>query len=384
VLKEDLEMGSWSDCGKFVSPEDHCHSVLHFRDEKLNFLLSLAVPGFFIDAAVPYESESTVLLLYRNSSRANFSSRIPVVTKGCPVESNPRKQHAKKFKKVERVCRVQRLGPFSFDLSQFECLSDSESTETSDDNGDNSEKNMSGSTSSEDLLKQHFERYRIGPSSKRKRRVPDERKLRSQISCSLTAQSRVEKRLQCRLYLCAFDLEEKKILWQEPLASGQFYLTHEFPENGKKNFESFVELRETCSFQGTILSTTTDLLIVHLYHLYQQPTRGEQPSLTLHLADLRGGCRTVKPSYRTLFMHPTKNAAIEVSSGFWKKKFPMIISASTDLLVDEDCRLNLDLNSFGLDKTKLASVTYQVVDEDGNAVECPELRSRPAYNKTFY
>jgi len=381
---------------------DHCHSVLHFRDSNLNCHLSLSIPGFVVDATDL--SESRVAVLYRESSRADFQPSVPTVAEDLPIRTRrPKKSPGPSLKRAARVSRVVKLGPFAYSINRFECVSDSSSTQDSDDDDDDDDdiiddehRDDAGSSGNRPRVSDCYAAYKrglpyrdylkiglkrnINRTKRETKKTAGFKKIKTDVNCCFSTENRCRSR--CKLFLCVFDLESKVLVMNEPLASGQMRVEQPYPElDYAKAFSVFDELAVTSSRQGLVLSTTENLLIIQVSLIF--PLADPETCMTLHLANLKLGCCFARTSWKSLFMHPTKNVIVELPFSS-STEYPVVVGACTDLLVDEPCSLNVDLKSSAAGRINLKTVTYVVADEEGNEVDEQELRYRPAYGRVVF
>lgn len=367
----------------------HLHSILHFRDGQNNCHLSLAIPGLLLDAeGLP---SSRIAILYRESSAEKFLPSVPCVTPDLPISQPESPKASPKFAGAARQSKVTKRGPFFGVVNRFECVSDSSSSQDPDSDEEPNRDSNGASARRGDFVEKTSDCYQVGNrlyrdhfKLRRRKRSAVKRdsgkKRKVEVECSLTSEP--QRRSRCKIFLAVFNLEHKFLEMNEALAGGKLRFQRPYPEQDYASaFSSFEELSCLSARQGNLLQVTENLLVIHLKNL--QCLAGPDKSLTLHLSNLRAGCKTVMPSWKSLFMHPTKNLTIEIP---WvtQPTFPIILGACTDLLVDEPCSVNIPLHSEADKKILLKDVTFVVADQDGNPVQKDELRSEPAYGKLIF
>lgn len=374
----------------------HRHSVVYFRDEKQDYHLSLSIPGLVLDAVgLP---KSRVALLYRESSVEMFEPPEPCLAEDAPLHPGLYEEFGSHV--TPRQSRMTNRGPFvGNSIYRFVCVSDSSScssSETSDET--ESEKDSSFdeqcASSSREKPCKHFR----ARSSLFKRPAAEDYKKRSKkrkrcrnlggsnsaketkdyLDCNLKAKPRVKNR--CMIFLAVYNLETRSLELNESLAGGRIRLRGPYLEKEYAEAYSYCdELYKLSSQQDKVLQVTENLLLIHL----RLSDRSINDCITLHLSNLRQGCRTARISWKCLYMHPTKNLTIELES-LVNREVPILIGACTDLLEDEVCFLNASLESPLSEPTKLEAVDFVVADRDGNELDLQELRSEPAYGRAIY
>ena len=175
-------------------------------------------------------------------------------------------------------------------------------------------------------------------------------------------------------------METKNLELNEALAGGRIklrgpYLEKEYAEA----YSYYEELFKLSSQQYKMLHVTENLLVIHL----QLFNRRVDDCITMHLSNLRDGCKNARFSWKCLYMHPTKNLTIELEASV-NRELPVLLGACPDLLEDEACFLNMSLDSPINSQTALKAVTFVVTDKDGNEVDLKELRSEAAYGRAIY
>lgn len=182
----------------------------------------------------------------------------------------------------------------------------------------------------------------------------------------------------CKVFLAVFDLKTQKVELNTLLNPQFVELRGPFPESRYANiFCCMSELSDISKHQGTVLSATENLLIIQLYE-FNRKTDELHSCFVIHLGQLKKGCPEARPSWKHLFMHPTRNVLIQLPH-MYKVDFPISITMCLDLPSDEKCSLLCNQSLTQTQVRPLSSVTYVVTDAQGLAVQVKELRVKPAY-----
>lgn len=390
-------------CQKEGFPEDsassHCHSVVHFRNSLMQSLLSLSIPGFFVDAEGLSESE--ILILYRESSRSEFEPCEPTLAEDTPLRnstSKPDSSFARASSRAPRASRVAKKGPFMFAIERFSCVTDSSSesddeSHCSDDCRRFEDVEKVTECNDDDDWSEGLRKAPLSELEKKKRdlkktkrplkksKSPQHKKTKSEYQCSL---STVKKhRTVCKLFLAVYDLKAKKLVMNERLAPRWISLRSPLPERHDffTTYDTRHQLSVECRTRGDALTVTENLLVVHARNI--SASKEDGCCLILHLGLLKKFCSSTRPSWHLLYMHPTKNVTVQVPL-FPSRSIPISVGACLDLLVDHHCYLKVPLDSLASHRLELEDVEYVVSDEHGNAVEVDELRLKPAYGRVVW